>query len=100
MTKTHLGRSYRILVKKLSIKLTPTSPLDFVSRLVNKLFLSTETELIATEIIKQAIDKEITSGRDPNNVAVAALYIALSVTSDKKNSRGYYKNNRCYRNNY
>ena len=54
----------------------PTSPIDHIPRFCSELKLSGEIKAKAVETLKQAADKELTYGRGPTGVAVAALYIS------------------------
>ncbi|MDR2874008.1 MAG: hypothetical protein LBV42_04645 [Methanobrevibacter sp.] len=84
LDKVKLGRTYKILVRELNIKLIPTSLLSYIPRIADKLELSNETKLLAIEIINQAIEKRITSGKDPNILAAVAVHIASSFTGSEK----------------
>ncbi|MDR2623368.1 MAG: transcription initiation factor IIB [Methanobrevibacter sp.] len=87
VTKKEVGRTYRFLSRELDIKLTPTSPVDYVPRFASKLGISIETQTRAIEIIKKAISKGLTSGRGPNGVAAGALYFASVLLTERKNQR-------------
>ncbi|MDR2623437.1 MAG: transcription initiation factor IIB [Methanobrevibacter sp.] len=87
VTKKEVGRTYRFLSRELSIKLMPTSPVDYVPRFASELGLSTEAQTRAIEIIKKAMTKGLTSGRGPNGVAAAALYLASVLLTERKTQR-------------
>ena len=76
VNKKDTARIYRFMVRQLNIKITPTSPIEFVSRLSSKLNIPTDVEVLAIEIIKKARKRGLTSGRGPTGIAAAALYIA------------------------
>jgi transcription initiation factor TFIIB len=71
-----ISRAYRFLLQKLDLKVTPASPADFVSRFCSLLDLDGEIRSRALEIIKKAIEAELTNGRGPLGIAAGAIYIA------------------------
>ncbi|MDR2544113.1 MAG: transcription initiation factor IIB [Methanobrevibacter sp.] len=87
VTKKEVGRTYRFLSRELSIKLMPTSPIDYVPRFASELGLSSEAQSRAIEIIEKAMAKGLTSGRGPNGVAAAALYVASVLLTERKTQR-------------
>jgi transcription initiation factor TFIIB len=82
-----IGRTYRFLARELNIKLLPTAPQDYISRFTSELRLSSETIYKANDVLKQADDLEITSGRGPTGMAAAAIYIATILTSERRTQR-------------
>src|SRR5437867_2622362 len=74
--RKEIGRTYRFMTRELKLKLMPTKPQDYVSRFCSELKLTGEVQSRAVEILKEAQDKELTSGRGPTGVAAAAIYIA------------------------
>lgn len=87
VTKKEVGRTYRFLARELHIKLPPTSPVDYVPRFASELGLSGEVQSKAIDIINQAMEKGLTSGRGPTGVAAAALYIASVLLNERKTQR-------------
>ena len=69
-----IGKNYRFLARELGIKLIPISPNDYIPRFASKLGLSSQVEVRSIEIINQAKDMGLTSGKDPASVAAATLY--------------------------
>ena len=69
-----IGKNYRFLARELGIKLTPISPNDYIPRFASRLGLSSQVEVRSIEIINQAKDIGLTSGKDPASVAAATLY--------------------------
>ena len=69
-----IGKNYRFLARELGIKLIPISPNDYIPRFASKLGLSSQVEVRSIEIINQAKDLGLTSGKDPASVAAATLY--------------------------
>ena len=87
VSKKEVGRTYRFLTRELHIRLPPTSPIDYVPRFASELNLSGVVQSKAIEIINQAMDNGLTSGRGPTGVAAAALYIASVLLNERKTQR-------------
>lgn len=85
--KKIIGRNYRHLARELKLRLTPTSPQDYLSRFCNKLKLSKETQAKAKEILNKAAEKEATSGKTPTGNAAAAIYIAAVLCNERKTQK-------------
>lgn len=85
--RKEIGRTYRFIVRKLKIKVTPSSPKDYIPRFSSILHLSPKTQNEALKILKKAEISELTSGRGPAGIAAAALYVAALVNDEKKTQR-------------
>jgi len=87
VSRKEIGRTYRFVARELNLKLTPTSPVDYVARFCSGLQLRGEVQSKAAEILTQATEKELTSGRGPTGVAAAAIYIASILSGDRRTQR-------------
>jgi transcription initiation factor TFIIB len=85
--RKEIGRTYRFIVRKLKIKVKPSSPKDYISRFASILHLSPKTQNEALKILKKADISELTSGRGPAGIAAAALYVAALMNDEKKTQR-------------
>lgn len=85
--RKEIGRTYRFIVRKIGIKVTPSSPKDYISRFASVLHLSPKTQNEALKILKKAEQTELTSGRGPAGIAAAALYVAAVLNDEKKTQR-------------
>jgi len=85
--RKEIGRTYRFIMRKLNIKVTPSSPKDYISRFSSILKLSPKTQNHALTILKKADISELTSGRGPAGIAAAALYVAALLNDEKKTQR-------------
>jgi len=85
--RKEIGRTYRFIVRKLKIKVKPSSPKDYISRFSSILHLSPKTQNEALKILKKAEISELTSGRGPAGIAAAALYVAALINDEKKTQR-------------
>ena len=87
LKKKEIGRNYREISRKLELKILPTSPQDYISRFCSMLKLSNDVQTKTIEILKQASNKELTSGRGPTGLASAALYIASVLCGERRTQR-------------
>ena len=62
-------------------------PQDYVQRFCSELKLSGEVQSKAAEILKDASEKELTSGRGPTGVAAAAIYISSILCNERRTQR-------------
>ncbi len=85
--RKEIGRTYRFIMRKLEIKVTPSSPKDYISRFSSVLNLSPKTQQEALKVLKKADTSELTSGRGPAGIAAAALYVAALMNDEKKTQR-------------
>ncbi len=87
LNRKEIGRTYRFVARELNINLNPTTPIDYVPRFGSELKLSGEVQSKAIEILKKAMDQELTSGRGPTGVSAAAIYIASVLLGDRRTQR-------------
>jgi len=87
VNKKEIGRSYRFISKELELNLNPTKPLDFLTRFVSELELSTECLKMAKKVIKMAEIRGLTSGRGPTGVCAAAIYASSILTEERRTQR-------------
>ena len=85
--RKEIGRTYRFIVRKLKIKVRPSSPKDYISRFSSILHLSPKIQNEALKILRKADISELTSGRGPAGIAAAALYVAALLNDEKKTQR-------------
>jgi transcription initiation factor TFIIB len=87
LNRKEIGRTYRFIMRELDIHLEPTTPVDYIPRFGSGLKLSGEIQSKAIEIVKLAMDVELTSGRGPTGVAAAAIYIACVLLGERRTQR-------------
>ena len=87
MSRKDVGRNYRYVARELGLKLMPTSPEDYISRFCSELKLSGDVKAKTIEILKEAADKELTSGRGPTGIAAASIYIASVLCGERRTQR-------------
>lgn len=84
ISRKDIGRTYRYISQELKLKLLPTSPEDYVSRFCSVLRLSIDVKEKTLDIIREASDRELTSGRGPTGIAAATLYIATILCNERR----------------
>jgi transcription initiation factor TFIIB len=87
VSRKEIGRTYRFVSRELALKLMPTSPIAYIPRFCSGLSLKGEVQAKGIEILRQAAEKALTSGRGPTGVAAAALYIASLLCGDRRTQR-------------
>ncbi|MAF35124.1 hypothetical protein CMO91_04735 [Candidatus Woesearchaeota archaeon] len=85
--KKEIGRTYRFITRELGISIMPSNPADYIARFASSLKLGPETQSKAVEILEEAQNAELTSGRGPTGIAAAALYVAALTRGEKKTQR-------------
>ena len=85
--RKEIGRTYRFITRKLTIRVTPSNPKDYIPRFSSILHLAPRTQNDALRILKRAEASELTSGRGPAGIAAAALYVAALLNDEKKTQR-------------
>lgn len=81
--RKEITRCYRLIVKKLDLKMPIINPQIYISKIASKVGLDQKIEFKAMEIIRKAKKIKATSGKGPAGIAAAALYIA-SLDNTKK----------------
>ncbi|WP_225334558.1 transcription initiation factor IIB [Halomicrobium urmianum] len=81
--KMELTRTYRYVVRELSLEVAPADPESYVPRFVSDLGLSDEVERRARELIESARQGGVLSGKSPVGLAAAAVYAASLLTNEK-----------------
>ncbi len=85
--RKEIGRTYRFMTRELKLRLIPTRPRDYISRFCSELKLSGEVQAKTLDILKEATEKELTSGRGPTGVAAASIYIASFLCNERRTQR-------------
>tara|TARA_Y100000310_G_scaffold204692_1_gene204918 strand:- start:903 stop:1829 length:927 start_codon:yes stop_codon:yes gene_type:complete len=85
--KKEIGRTYRFITRELGIRILPSNPIDYVPRFATALKLSAQTQSKAVEILEDAQNAELTSGRGPTGIAAASLYVAALINNEKRTQR-------------
>ncbi len=87
MPRKEIGRNYRYISRELNLRLLPTTPKDYISRFCSELNLTQEVKEKTMDILREAADQELTSGRGPTGLAAASLYIATVLCNNRRTQR-------------
>jgi transcription initiation factor TFIIB len=87
INRKELGRCYRLLLRKLDMRVPVSKPTDFIPRFAQALQLSSRVQHRAAEIIEAARAQAITAGKDPTGLAAATLYIASIQEGERRTQR-------------
>ncbi|MFB6149167.1 MAG: transcription initiation factor IIB family protein [Halobacteriales archaeon] len=80
--KKELQRTYRYIVRELSLEIEPADPLNYISRFASELGISSEAEQRARELLDSAKRENIHSGKSPVGLAAAALYAGPKLANE------------------
>jgi transcription initiation factor TFIIB len=81
--KDEIARTYRYVVRELNLEIQPADPESYVPRFVSDLGLSEEVERRARELLQNAKQQGVHSGKSPVGLAAAAVYAASLLTNEK-----------------
>ncbi len=81
--KSEVARTYRYVVRELKLEVRPADPESYVPRFASGLNLSDEAEHRARELLKNAKEQGVHSGKSPVGLAAAAVYAAALLTNEK-----------------
>ena len=81
--KDEIARTYRYVVRELSLEIQPADPESYVPRFVSDLKLSEEVERRARQLLQNAKEEGVHSGKSPVGLAAAAVYAASLLTNEK-----------------
>jgi len=87
ISRKEIGRNYRYVSRELGLKLLPTSPQDYISRFCSELKLSADVQAKTLDILREASNEELISGRGPTGIAAASLYIASVLCGERRTQR-------------
>ena len=85
--RKELGRSYRLIIGRLGVRMPVASPTDYLSRFGEELNISSRTQQRAAELIELAKEKGLTAGKDPTGLAAAAIYIVAIQEGERRTQR-------------
>ena len=85
--RKEIGRTYRFLSRELGLKLKPTKPQEYLSRFCSELELDGKVQKLAENIIGNAEEEELISGKGPTGLAAASIYIASIKGNQRRTQR-------------
>jgi len=81
--KDEIARTYRYVVRELSLEIQPADPESYVPRFASDLDLPEEVERRARELLSTAKQQGVHSGKSPVGLAAAAVYAASLLANEK-----------------
>jgi len=78
-----ISRVYRLLIRKLDLKMPVDHPMKFVPRIAEELEIDRETDRLSIELLRKAKEERVLMGKDPRGMAAAALYLACKINDVK-----------------
>jgi transcription initiation factor TFIIB len=81
--KDEIARTYRYVVRELSLEIQPADPKSYVPRFTSDLELSEEVKRRARQLLDNAREEGVHSGKSPVGLAAAAVYAASLLTNEK-----------------
>ena len=87
INRKELGRCYRLLLRRLDVRMPVSQPTNFVPRFAQALGLSSRVQRQAIEVLEQARARGITAGKDPTGLAASALYISAIMEGERRTQR-------------
>lgn len=85
--KKILGKTYKLMARRLGIQIKPMSPMDFTARFASTLKLDAKTESNALDIIHKALASDLTSGKSPISISATALYLSALINKNRKTQK-------------
>jgi len=82
-----LGKTYKLLLRELDIRIMPTNPVDYVSKFANALSLSPKTQTQSIKLIEKMGKEGLLSGLSPLSVAASALYLSCLSESERRTQK-------------
>jgi len=82
-----LGKTYKLLLRELDIKIMPTSPHDYISKFASQLRLSPKTQTASVKLVEKMQKAGLLSGLSPLSVAASALYISCIVERERRTQK-------------
>lgn len=83
-----IGRYYRLLVRKLKLRMPVPDPMNYVPKFITKLGLPGKMQETVLDVLQDAKDHgRLLIGRDPRGIAAGALYIASILTENRVTQR-------------
>ncbi len=76
LKRKDLSKNYRMLVNELDLRMPVVNSIFCMSKIASKVGLNEKVKRYALEILKDANDMKMTSGKDPMGIAASALYIS------------------------
>lgn len=87
LDRKEISRCYRLLLRRLRIKMPINNPMEYVSKIASKAGISQRAQGRAIIILRESEGEKLTTGKDPVGLAAAALYIACLLEDEDVTQR-------------
>ncbi len=88
ISKKKIGRHYRLLARKMKLKMPIPDPKSYVPKILSQLSVSGNMQNVVLNILQDAKEHgRLLTGRDPRGLAAAAIYIASILTENRATQR-------------
>lgn len=84
ISRKEAARNYRHLYKQLQPEVPQVDKDNLITKYVNQLRISGQTERLCRKVMDQAADQRLTIGRAPEGITAAALYIACKINQEDR----------------
>jgi transcription initiation factor TFIIB len=81
-SRKEIGRCYRLIRRNLQMTMPNADPTHYVSQIASKLGVSEHAQQCAVDLLQQAIQERVLSGKNPIALAAASLYIAAKLNAE------------------
>jgi transcription initiation factor TFIIB len=81
--KDETARTYRYVIRELGLEVAPADPTSYVPRFASDLELTEEAERHARDLLENAKQEGVHSGKSPVGLAAAAIYAASLLANEK-----------------
>jgi len=85
--RKEIGRTYREVSKALKLRVSPSSPSEYIPRFCSTLKPPHKTQSSAMKILSDAESRELTAGRGPTGIAAASVYLASLITKNPRTQK-------------
>ncbi len=83
-SKKEIGRVYRQIGRNTDIRIIPPQPVDHLDRFTEQLNLSNKVKETAKNLIEEAKETNIISGKSPKGIAASSIYLAAYMEDEKR----------------
>ncbi|MBR9691792.1 hypothetical protein GOV06_03310 [Candidatus Woesearchaeota archaeon] len=83
LNKFDIARTYKMVIRRLGIKVMQSNPIDFIARFASELNLGAKTQTQAVKLLEKIQKIGIDSGKSPTSLAATTLYISALMNKVK-----------------
>ncbi|MBW2995925.1 hypothetical protein KY332_01360 [Candidatus Woesearchaeota archaeon] len=83
LDKFDIARTYKMVIRRLNIKVMQSNPIDFIARFASELNLGAQVQTKAVKLLERVQKDGMDSGKSPTSLAATTLYIAALTNKTK-----------------